>query len=391
MPELKNKVITVPLQKESSKTDAGTLMKRGFFTSDQRDEVGDIITRAATEAAIPKYRQWGNIRYMHQPRPVGKVRKIGREDGLAWNEVEFEVIDPQAVFEVEHGLLSALSVGILVDFDDIDMLEDGGWVINGYQLAEISLVDHPANYDAALKGPVGDELRTLARTYGFDAVAREMYHLLEPDKENSMDTENVIEEEAVEKDLPEVEEEAPEVDEAVEAEKDIDPEEPEEEEEAPEVEKDLEDQVDAEAVEDGLEEYDVLIVEERELDPEEEDDEEAEEVEKDLDETEDEQDEPSDRELLQRVIGDIADIRTELTEIKNSLEAITKSLNGGNVDGDVEEKSVENADVDEDPDSVPVNRQAAVPETEPIEGEEVEKVEPLNLRRALRQHLERNN
>jgi hypothetical protein len=32
----------------------------------------------------------------------------------------------------------------------VDMMRDGGFVINEYQLAEISLVDHPANYDARL-------------------------------------------------------------------------------------------------------------------------------------------------------------------------------------------------------------------------------------------------
>lgn len=131
--------------------DAKRLSVRGYFTSDQRDEVGDIITRGATQKAIPSYRQWGNIRYMHQPRPVGVVTRIGEEDGLEWNEVEFDVTKKDVIEDVENGLLKALSVGILVDWDGIDFLDDGGWIINEYALAEISLVDHPANYDARLK------------------------------------------------------------------------------------------------------------------------------------------------------------------------------------------------------------------------------------------------
>jgi hypothetical protein len=148
--ELMKKVIGVPLQKDLGKDEKGFLTVRGFFTSDAQDEVGDIITKAATERAVPIYRQWGNIRRMHAPDPVGRVLRIGAEDGLAWNEVEILVIDPKAAFEVENGLLKALSVGILVNPEKVDRMHDGGWVINEYSLAEISLVDHPANYDARL-------------------------------------------------------------------------------------------------------------------------------------------------------------------------------------------------------------------------------------------------
>jgi hypothetical protein len=147
---------------------------RGFFTSDNRDEVGDIITRSATERALPLYRRWGNIRRMHLPEPVGKVTKIGSDDGLEWNEVEIKVIDPRAVFEVENGLLQALSVGILIKWEDIDMLEDGGWIINDYRLAEISLVDHPANYDAALELSMDDSLRSEIREKGLVPVLRSL-------------------------------------------------------------------------------------------------------------------------------------------------------------------------------------------------------------------------
>lgn len=163
-----NKVIGVPLTKHYKSSDPKeALIVRGKFTSDNKDEVGDIITRAATERALPKYRQWGNIRYMHQPKPVGKVAAIGEDDGLEWNEVEIKVIDPQAAFEVENGLLSALSVGIAIRFDDIEMLEDGGWIINDYSLAEISLVDHPANYDATLDyNLMTDDFRMAARELG---------------------------------------------------------------------------------------------------------------------------------------------------------------------------------------------------------------------------------
>lgn len=171
---LRRKVIGVPITKAASSEDGGLLVL-GKFTSDQKDEAGDIITRSATERALPKYKRWGNIRRMHLPQPVGRVTRIGVEDGLDWNEVEIKVIDPQAKFEVENGLLQALSVGILVNFADVNTLEDGGWVINDYMLAEISLVDHPANYDAALETlnlSLDAQLRSQIREQGVVPVLR---------------------------------------------------------------------------------------------------------------------------------------------------------------------------------------------------------------------------
>lgn len=203
------KIIGVPLEKDASsgKQEDGSFIVKGKFTSDNPDALGDIITRKATENAIPAYRQWGNIRYMHQPRPVGKVLRIGKEDGLKWNEVEIKVIDPSAVFEVEQGLLTALSVGILIKWEDIEVDEDtGGWKINDYSLAEISLVDHPANYDAKLQFSIDDTLRTMAREVGSDNVAASLLRLLE--QEDNMPTEEneiLVEEKA--QDITDIEEE----------------------------------------------------------------------------------------------------------------------------------------------------------------------------------------
>ncbi len=174
------KHLGVPLEKGFETMEDGTIAVKGFFTSDNVDEIGDIITKEATENAMPKYREWGNIRYMHMPRPVAKVLNIGKDDGLKWNEVEIQVIDPEAVFQVKNGLLKALSVGIIIrSFDDIEIDEETwGWTINAYDLAEISLVDHPANYDARLfldedkNIPVSTELRQLVAANGFSVVSK---------------------------------------------------------------------------------------------------------------------------------------------------------------------------------------------------------------------------
>lgn len=159
--------------------EAGQIIVNGFFTSDEKDEVGDIITRSATVNAIPKYREWGNIRYMHMPKPVAKVLAIGKEDGLKWNEVKIQVVDPEAVFQVRNGLLKALSVGIIIwSFDDIEIADDGTWIINNYDLVEISLVDHPANYDAKLflenekAVNVTNDIRRMVAVDGLVSVAK---------------------------------------------------------------------------------------------------------------------------------------------------------------------------------------------------------------------------
>lgn len=205
------KSIGIPLDitKGIEEANVGIIVS-GFFTSDEVDEVGDIITRDATEEAIPKYREWGNIRYMHQAKPVAKVLGIGKDDGLKWNEVKINVIDPEAVFQVRNGLLKALSVGIIIwSWDDIEISDDGTWIIHHYDLVEISLVDHPANYDARLfldddkAVPVTNEIRQLVSTEGFAVVAKALgavspVELLEEESGMAETLETTLEEEIVE-------------------------------------------------------------------------------------------------------------------------------------------------------------------------------------------------
>lgn len=142
----KFKEVTAPSE------DRKEFLVKGLFTDDSVDAHGDIITREATERALPAYKEWGNVRYMHQPIPVGKVTKAGEADGLAWNEIEVAVKKDFAKQEIEDGLLAGFSVGILVNFDALEYNEDTeGWIINDYLLGEISFVDHPANYAAKIE------------------------------------------------------------------------------------------------------------------------------------------------------------------------------------------------------------------------------------------------
>jgi len=287
------KHIGVPLEKSYAAQEDGSIMVRGYFTSDVIDEVGDIITREATEKAVPKYREWGNIRYMHLPKPVAKVVRIGKEDGLKWNEVEIHVIDPEAVFQVKNGLLKALSVGIVIrSWDDIEINEEtGGWEIIAYELVEISLVDHPANYDAKLfldddkVLPVNRELRQLVADHGFAMVSKALGAItstkmeeevdMETLKENLQTEEEIVAEEEIEASLDEEEIEEEEL------ELSVDEEEVEEEEEEEVIEEVL-DEMDVRLSDEDeeIEEIDSVLLdsaeaeEEKDLDDEEEEEEE---------------------------------------------------------------------------------------------------------------------
>ena len=132
-----------------------TLEIKAKFTDETQDSHGDIITRSATERALPDYREWRNIRYMHQPKAVGLAKHIGTDDGadLNWNEVIIKLVDKDTIHQVQEGVLKGLSVGILFNpWDDksCEMTEEGNWKIKDYLLAEISVVDHPAHPNASV-------------------------------------------------------------------------------------------------------------------------------------------------------------------------------------------------------------------------------------------------
>jgi len=137
--------------------DGDEMLVRGFFTSDEIDEVGDIITKEATVAAVEKWRKWGNIRTMHS-NPSGRVDKIGESDGLAWNELVTVPVDQQTKELIKGGVLKAYSVGIIPRSYEIneEAMKDNTdpWfmplIIHEYDMVEISYVDHPANYAAAI-------------------------------------------------------------------------------------------------------------------------------------------------------------------------------------------------------------------------------------------------
>lgn len=126
----------------------------GYFTSDNVDSVGDLITKEATEKAVEGFLRFPTLRYMHQPRPIGKVLKVGAPD-LEWNQALIKVVDEESKTLIDEGILTALSVGIIVR--DAKPNKHGGIDIHAYDWVELSLCDVPANPDAKVTSIQGPE------------------------------------------------------------------------------------------------------------------------------------------------------------------------------------------------------------------------------------------
>jgi HK97 family phage prohead protease len=132
--------IFLPLEK----FDREQRMVYGYASTEARDSQGEIVTRAAIEAALPAYMEFANIREMHQLSAVGVVKSADLDDkGL---RLSAKVVDDDAWAKVKEGVYKGLSIGGRVTKRDAINKA----VITGVDLTEISLVDRPANPEARI-------------------------------------------------------------------------------------------------------------------------------------------------------------------------------------------------------------------------------------------------
>jgi HK97 family phage prohead protease len=151
--------VFLPLEK----VDREQRLVYGYASTEARDSQGEIVTRAAIEAALPAYMEYANIREMHQLSAVGVVKSAGLDDkGLL---LEAKVVDDAAWEKVREGVYKGLSIGGRVT--KRDALNKS--IITGVDLTEISLVDRPANpealiaaYKAAGAADVADKIEKAA-------------------------------------------------------------------------------------------------------------------------------------------------------------------------------------------------------------------------------------
>ena len=143
----------------------GNFFVKGYYSDSTPDRIGDIIEKDASIRAVARWRKWGNVRGQHDETwPVGKVKLIGEEDGLAWNQYVAKIVDQKAKELVKEGVLSATSIGLIpieyepIDLDEVDYgvspLAKSSWLppirIKEYELVEFSLVDNPMHESAVL-------------------------------------------------------------------------------------------------------------------------------------------------------------------------------------------------------------------------------------------------
>lgn len=116
----------------------------GYATTEALDAQGEVVKRAAIEAALPAYMRFGNIREMHQLSAVGVAKEADFDDKGLY--VKAKVVDDEAWAKVKEGVYKGFSIGGRVTRRDANDRK----LITGVELHEISLVDRPANPEAII-------------------------------------------------------------------------------------------------------------------------------------------------------------------------------------------------------------------------------------------------
>lgn len=127
--------------------DDGTITVEGIASTATPDAQGDIVSPEAMKAAIPDYMRFGAIREMHQPIAAGTALSCEvDEEGVT--RLEALIVGAESCKKVRAGVLKAFSIGGSIPKDGRDPKNKK--IITKLNLAEISLVDRPANPDALL-------------------------------------------------------------------------------------------------------------------------------------------------------------------------------------------------------------------------------------------------
>lgn len=159
-----------------SKNDEGDLIVIGKATDGSVDSDEQIVDPKWSAKALGAWMETGgNVRVQHQAMrdPAGKG--IGVEidrDGDGGHWVKTLVVEPVAKRLVEKGVLTAYSVGIarpVITRDPTGKARGG--IVTGGSLAEISLVDRPANKNCGLMigkaaNGAGGELEMVGELFG---------------------------------------------------------------------------------------------------------------------------------------------------------------------------------------------------------------------------------
>lgn len=128
-----------------AKVDREQRMVYGYASTEALDSQGEVVRKEALAAALPDYMRFANIREMHQPSAVGVAKEAAIDEKGLW--LGAKVIDDEAWKKVVEGVYKGFSIGGFVTARDAR----DPTVITGIDLAEISLVDRPANPEATVE------------------------------------------------------------------------------------------------------------------------------------------------------------------------------------------------------------------------------------------------
>jgi len=139
-----------------AKVDREERMVYGYASTEAVDSQGEVVRKEALAAALPDYMRFANVREMHQPSAVGVAEEAAVDEKGLW--IRVKVVDDEAWKKVQERVYKGFSIGGVVTGRDAGDPR----IITGLSLAEISLVDRPANpetlfavYKAAALGKVG--------------------------------------------------------------------------------------------------------------------------------------------------------------------------------------------------------------------------------------------
>jgi HK97 family phage prohead protease len=125
-----------------TKIDTEQRIVAGYASTEAVDAHGEIVTKAAIEAALEGYLEFSNVREMHQLSAVGVTEEASIDDRGLY--IAAKITDDIAWGKVKSGTYKGFSIGGKTLARDPDNRK----IITKIALNEISLVDRPSNPEA---------------------------------------------------------------------------------------------------------------------------------------------------------------------------------------------------------------------------------------------------
>lgn len=146
-----NKEIEVYVENFVAEEDVDTgIITISGYANRYMDEDGSLVIDRSTESVLPSgydlvaFKENPILLYQHdKARPMGKIIDVElRSDGLFISANVHRMLDKQAYYAVQHGILKTFSIGFMVkDYTEVD----GVYFWTEVELLEVSVVSVPDN------------------------------------------------------------------------------------------------------------------------------------------------------------------------------------------------------------------------------------------------------